>query len=47
MTRTREATPWLSVVMPTYNGATYDVLKKTYDPDGRFPGLYEKTVERA
>ena len=31
----------------TYGGATYELLKKTYDPDGRFPGLYEKTVERA
>ena len=31
----------------TYGGNTYDLLKKTYDPDGRFPGLYEKTVERA
>ena len=31
----------------TYGGATYELLKKTYDPDARFPGLYEKTVERA
>jgi len=31
----------------TYGGAVYDVLKKTYDPDGRLLGLYEKTVERA
>lgn len=31
----------------TYGGTTYELLKKTYDPDGRFPGLYEKTVERA
>ena len=31
----------------TYGGTSYELLKKTYDPDGRFPGLYEKTVERA
>jgi len=31
----------------TYGGTTYDLLKKTYDPDSRFPGLYEKTVQRA
>jgi FAD/FMN-containing dehydrogenase len=30
----------------TYNGATYDVLKKTYDPDGRLLDLYAKTVGR-
>lgn len=30
----------------TYNGATYDVLKKTYDPDGRLLDLYEKAVGR-
>jgi FAD/FMN-containing dehydrogenase len=29
-----------------YNGPVYDVLKKTYDPDGRFPNLYDKTVGR-
>ncbi len=28
----------------TYNGAAYAVLKKTYDPDGRFADLYDKTV---
>jgi FAD/FMN-containing dehydrogenase len=27
-----------------YNGATYDVLKKTYDPDGRLLDLYAKCV---
>lgn len=27
-----------------YNGPAYDVLKKTYDPDGRLPDLYEKCV---
>ncbi|HEY5334974.1 MAG TPA: FAD-binding oxidoreductase [Mycobacteriales bacterium] len=27
-----------------YNGSAYDVLKKTYDPDGRLLNLYEKTV---
>jgi FAD/FMN-containing dehydrogenase len=31
----------------TYGGTTYDLLKKTYDPDGRLTGLYEKTVRRA
>jgi FAD/FMN-containing dehydrogenase len=30
----------------TYNGAAYDVLKKTYDPDGRLLDLYAKTVQR-
>jgi FAD/FMN-containing dehydrogenase len=29
-----------------YNGPTYDVLKKTYDPDGRLLDLYAKCVER-
>jgi FAD/FMN-containing dehydrogenase len=29
-----------------YNGASFQVLKKEYDPDGRFPGLYAKCVER-
>ncbi|MGB8652705.1 MAG: FAD-binding oxidoreductase [Mycobacteriales bacterium] len=29
-----------------YNGPAYDVLKKTYDPDGRLLDLYAKTVER-
>ena len=27
-----------------YNGSAYDVLKKTYDPDGRLLDLYEKAV---
>ncbi len=30
----------------TYGGETYDVLKKTYDPDGRLLDLYAKTVQR-
>ena len=30
----------------TYGGAAYELLKKTYDPNGRFPGLYDKTVGR-
>ncbi len=30
----------------TYGGAVYDVLKKTYDPDGRLLDLYAKCVER-
>jgi FAD/FMN-containing dehydrogenase len=30
----------------TYNGSTYDVLKKTYDSDGRLLDLYAKTVGR-
>lgn len=30
----------------TYNGSTYDVLKKTYDPDGRLLDLYAKVVQR-
>ncbi len=29
-----------------YNGPTYDVLKKTYDPDGRLLDLYAKCVQR-
>ena len=29
-----------------YGGPAYELLKKTYDPQGRFPGLYEKTVGR-
>ena len=29
-----------------YNGPTYDVLKKTYDPDGRMLDLYAKCVQR-
>jgi FAD/FMN-containing dehydrogenase len=28
----------------TYDRAAYDALKREYDPTGRFPGLYEKTV---
>jgi FAD/FMN-containing dehydrogenase len=28
-----------------YNGQAYDVLKKTYDPDGRLLDLYAKTVQ--
>jgi len=30
----------------TYGGPSYHVLKKSYDPDGRFPDLYAKTVLR-
>jgi FAD/FMN-containing dehydrogenase len=30
----------------TYGGAAYELLKKTYDPDGRLLNLYEKTVQR-
>ena len=30
----------------TYNGAVYSTLKKTYDPDGRFADLYDKTVRQ-
>jgi FAD/FMN-containing dehydrogenase len=30
----------------TYGGATYDLVKKTYDPDGRLLDLYDKTVRR-
>jgi FAD/FMN-containing dehydrogenase len=30
----------------TYGGDTYEVLKKTYDPDGRLLDLYAKTVQR-
>jgi FAD/FMN-containing dehydrogenase len=29
-----------------YGGPAYELLKKTYDPHGRFPGLYDKTVGR-
>ena len=29
-----------------YNGPTYDVLKKTYDPDSRLLDLYAKCVQR-
>jgi len=29
-----------------YDRRTYDALKRKYDPTGRFPGLYEKTVGR-
>jgi len=30
----------------TYGGPAYELLKKTYDPNDRFPGLYAKTVGR-
>jgi FAD/FMN-containing dehydrogenase len=30
----------------TYGGDSYELLKKTYDPDGRLLNLYEKTVQR-
>ena len=30
----------------TYGGPTYELLKKTYDPDGRLADLYAKTVLR-
>jgi FAD/FMN-containing dehydrogenase len=30
----------------TYGGNAYEVLKKTYDPDGRLLDLYAKTVQR-
>ncbi|MFL6237890.1 MAG: FAD-dependent oxidoreductase [Actinomycetes bacterium] len=30
----------------TYNGSSYDVLKKTYDPDNRLLDLYAKAVGR-
>jgi FAD/FMN-containing dehydrogenase len=30
----------------TYGGAAYDILKKTYDGDGRLLDLYAKTVQR-
>ncbi len=30
----------------TYNGVAYSTLKKTYDPDGRFADLYDKTVRQ-
>jgi FAD/FMN-containing dehydrogenase len=29
-----------------YDRGAYDALKREYDPKGRFPGLYEKTVGR-
>lgn len=29
-----------------YDRDAYDALKRAYDPSGRFPGLYEKTVGR-
>ena len=29
-----------------YGGTTYQQVKATYDPDGRFPGLYDKAVRR-
>ena len=27
-----------------YGGETYAIVKKTYDPDGRLPSLYDKAV---
>jgi len=36
-----EATFWT-----LYDRPAYDALKREYDPAGRFPGLYEKTVGR-
>jgi FAD/FMN-containing dehydrogenase len=30
----------------TYDQQAYEALKRRYDPTGRFPGLYEKTVGR-
>ncbi|MDQ1704678.1 MAG: hypothetical protein QOF18_1044 [Frankiaceae bacterium] len=30
----------------SYGGPAYEVLKKTYDPDGRLADLYAKTVQR-
>jgi hypothetical protein len=27
-----------------YNGAAYDRVKRTYDPEGRLPDLYQKCV---
>jgi FAD/FMN-containing dehydrogenase len=30
----------------SYGGPAYELLKKTYDPNDRFPGLYAKTVGR-
>jgi len=30
-----------------YDRRAYDALKREYDPTGRLPGLYEKTVGRA
>ena len=29
-----------------YGGETYAQTKKTYDPDDRLPGLYDKAVRR-
>jgi FAD/FMN-containing dehydrogenase len=29
-----------------YGGGAYELLKKTYDPDGRLLDLYAKTVQR-
>ena len=29
-----------------YGGTTYQQVKATYDPDVRFPGLYDKAVRR-
>ena len=30
-----------------YGGPAYAALKATYDPDGRFPHLYDKAVRHA
>ena len=30
-----------------YDRRAYEALKRAYDPNGRFPGLYEKTVGRS
>lgn len=29
-----------------HGGSVYEDVKKRYDPDGRFPGLYDKAVRR-
>jgi FAD/FMN-containing dehydrogenase len=36
-----EATFWSE-----YDRDTYQSLKREYDPEGRFPGLYEKAVKQ-
>lgn len=36
-----EATFWQN-----YDREAYEALKREYDPEGRFPGLYEKAVKR-
>jgi len=35
-----------SVFWQNYDREAYQALKRECDPDGRFPGLYEKTVQR-